>query len=80
MFLSVLCPRHLNQHPHDSPYDDEVVHEMSLPQWKRDNKTFMLFGSAIPMPPTTRKRPLVLLFDIGGVCVRTNLPTPDTPR
>ena len=37
--------------------------------WTNSNKTYTLFGQSFPMPPPTRTRPLVLLFDIGGVCV-----------
>lgn len=41
--------------------------------WNKENKTYTLFGSTISMPAAPKKaanRPLVLLFDIGGVCVR----------
>ena len=38
--------------------------------WSKDNKTFRLFGEAFDMPKAKPKRPMVLLFDIGGVCVR----------
>jgi hypothetical protein len=40
--------------------------------WSKDNKTFTLFGEAFDMPKPKPKRPMVLLFDIGGVCVRKN--------
>ena len=38
--------------------------------WSKENKTFTLFGEAFQMPKPKPKRPQVLLFDIGGVCVR----------
>lgn len=38
--------------------------------WSKDNKTYIIMHSTINMPAPRRKRPMVLLFDIGGVCVR----------
>jgi hypothetical protein len=38
--------------------------------WSKENKTFTLFGEPFDMPKPKPKRPMVLLFDIGGVCVR----------
>ena len=49
--------------------------------WSKDNKTFTLFGEAFQMPEPKGKRPQVLLFDIGGVCVsqkRNNVVTVKT--
>lgn len=40
--------------------------------WSKENKTFMIFGEPFDMPAPKPKRPQVLLFDIGGVCVRCN--------
>lgn len=40
--------------------------------WTHSNKTYTLFGETFAMPaspPQPSKRPLVCLFDIGGVCV-----------
>ena len=41
--------------------------------WTNENKTYILFGTTLNMPPPPRRsknsRPQVLLFDIGGVCV-----------
>ena len=37
--------------------------------WSKDNKTYTIMHSVINMPAPKRKRPMVLLFDIGGVCV-----------
>lgn len=42
---------------------------MPASQWTKTNKTYTLFGESFNMPEPTRKHPLVLLFDIGGVCV-----------
>ena len=37
--------------------------------WTKQNKTYTLFGQPFAMPPPSKKNPLILLFDIGGVCV-----------
>ncbi|OQO06745.1 hypothetical protein B0A48_08533 [Cryoendolithus antarcticus] len=37
--------------------------------WHKSNKTFVLFGTVLQMPSQSSKKPVVLLFDIGGVCV-----------
>ncbi|KAK3673472.1 hypothetical protein LTR78_006706 [Recurvomyces mirabilis] len=37
--------------------------------WTKDNKSYILFGTTLQMPPPSTGRPRVLLFDIGGVCV-----------
>lgn len=44
---------------------------MTMPPslWTKDNKTYRLFGTTLRMPAPKTNRPLVLLFDIGGVCV-----------
>ena len=44
---------------------------MTMPPslWTKDNKTYRLFGTTFRMPAPKTNRPLVLLFDIGGVCV-----------
>lgn len=46
---------------------------MSSPRWSKDNKTFVIMNTVLDMPPPTRKPPMVLLFDIGGVCVRISI-------
>jgi hypothetical protein len=45
------------------------LENMSSP-WTKKNKSYILFGSIFQMPPPQSSRPRVLLFDIGGVCVR----------
>ncbi|TKA83315.1 hypothetical protein B0A55_00598 [Friedmanniomyces simplex] len=39
--------------------------------WTKSNKSYILFGTTLQMPPPTTPtgRPRVILFDIGGVCV-----------
>ncbi|KAK5108533.1 hypothetical protein LTR62_008189 [Meristemomyces frigidus] len=37
--------------------------------WTKNNKSYILFGTVLQMPPPSTGRPRVLLFDIGGVCV-----------
>jgi len=42
--------------------------------WTKTNKSYILFGTTLQMPPQPAKppgRPRVILFDIGGVCVST---------
>lgn len=36
--------------------------------WSKQNKQYILFGTSFDMPSNS-SRPMVLLFDIGGVCV-----------
>jgi len=43
---------------------------MVLSVWSKENKTYVLFGTMLEMPPSAApRRPRVLLFDVGGVCV-----------
>lgn len=46
---------------------------MPSQNWTASNRTYTLFGQSFampsPSPQAQRKRPLVCLFDIGGVCV-----------
>lgn len=47
-------------------------HKANMSTWSKENKTYTIMGNVVKFPAPTRKRPLVLLFDIGGVCVREN--------
>ncbi|KAK5135877.1 hypothetical protein LTR08_004526 [Meristemomyces frigidus] len=46
--------------------EDEIGMQIA---WAKENKTYILFGTTLNMPPPSTGRPRVLLFDIGGVCV-----------
>lgn len=48
--------------------------------WSKHNRTFTLFHSKVAMPaPMEQNKPMVLLFDIGGVCVRKRCQIDDSP-